>query len=66
MHATVGDTIAVPGRHVGESGRIGEVLEVRGADGRPPYVVRWNDGHEAVCYPGPETRVSHAGHLEVP
>ena len=66
MHATVGDTIAVPGRHVGEAGRTGEVLEVRGADGRPPYVVRWSDGHQAVCYPGPETRVSHGGQLEQP
>ena len=63
MHAVVGDTIAVPGRHVGESGRLGQVLEVRGQDGRPPYRVRWADGHEALCYPGPETRICHDGHL---
>jgi hypothetical protein len=63
MHAVVGDTIAVPGRHVGETGRLGQVLEVRGPQGSPPYRVRWEDGHEAICYPGPETRVQHEGHL---
>jgi hypothetical protein len=65
MHATVGDVIAVPGRHVGETGRLGRVLEVKGTDGSPPYRVRWADGHEAICYPGPETRVQHEGHLDL-
>jgi hypothetical protein len=63
MHAVAGDRLAVPGRHVGEAGRVGEVLEVRGPDGTPPYLVRWEDGHEAICYPGPETKVQHEGHL---
>ena len=66
MHAVVGDTIAVPGRHVGDGGRIGQVVEVRGDGGHPPYVVRWQDGHQALCYPGPETRVTHEGRLEDP
>jgi len=65
MHAVVGDTIAVPGLHVGESGRLGEVVEVRGEGGRPPYVIRWQDGHQALCYPGPQTRISHEGVLDV-
>lgn len=65
MHAVAGDTIAIPGTHVGEPGRTGVVLEARGPDGTPPYVVRWEDGHEAVCYPGPETRVSHDGALDL-
>jgi hypothetical protein len=64
MHAVVGDTIAVPGRTVGAAGRLGQVLEVKGSDGHPPYVVRWEDGHEALCYPGPEARVQHEGHLD--
>jgi hypothetical protein len=59
MQAVVGDRIAIPGRHVGDAGKLGEVLDVRGPDGAPPYLVRWSDGHEAVCYPGPETRVQH-------
>jgi len=65
MHAVAGDIIAVPGLHVGEAGRQGTVLEVRGSDGAPPYLVRWADGHEALCYPGPQTRVQHDGHLDV-
>lgn len=65
MHAAVGDTIAVPGRTVGAPGQVGQVLEVRGEQGGPPYKVRWEDGHVAVCYPGPETRVSHEGHLDL-
>ena len=32
--------------------RRGEVLEVRGADGGPPYLVRFDDGHETLLYPG--------------
>ncbi len=66
MHADIGDKIAIPGRHVGEVGRVGQVLDVRGPDGSPPYLVRWQDGHEAICYPGPETRIEHAGHLAPP
>ena len=65
MHAVAGDTIAVPGRTVGQPGRLGLVVEVKGEDGHPPYVIRWEDGHEAICYPGPETRVQHDGHLDL-
>ena len=39
----------------------GEVLEVRGADGAPPYVVRWSDGHEGLTYPGPDAHVIPKG-----
>ena len=63
MHAVAGDTIAIPGTHVGDAGRVGTVLETRGPDGAPPYLVRWQDGHEALCFPGPETKVQHEGHL---
>jgi hypothetical protein len=63
MHAVAGDKIAIPGTHVGDPGRVGEVLEVKGPDGTPPFVVRWDDGHEAMCWPGPETRVEHLGKL---
>ena len=59
MRAVVGDHVTVPGRHVGEPERHGEVLEVRGADGGPPYVVRWDDGHEAIVVPGAEMRFTH-------
>ncbi len=59
MKATVGDRICTPGRHVGDVGRAGEVTEVRGQADAPLYVVRWDDGHEGVCSPGPETKVEH-------
>ena len=59
MEAHVGDTITLPGRHVGEAVRTGRVIEVKDATGHPPYRVRWEDGHEGLCYPPPEARVSH-------
>ncbi len=59
MRASVGDAVVVPGRHVGEGERTGTVLEVRGADGGPPYLVRWSDGHEGLVYPGSDMRVAN-------
>jgi hypothetical protein len=60
MHATVGDRLIVRSLHVGEPDRDGEVLEVRGADGAPPYLVRWSeDGHEGLFFPGSTTVVHH-------
>ena len=41
--------------------REGEVLEVQGDDGAPPYLVRWSDGHEGLTYPGPDAYVVPAG-----
>lgn len=53
MQAKVGDRLVVHGLHVGDHGRDGEILEVRGANGGPPYVVRWTEnGHEALVFPG--------------
>lgn len=66
MRAEAGDRIAIPGRHVGDAGKLGEILEVRGENGAAPYVVRWSDGHEGVCCPGPEARVVHDGQLAAP
>ena len=59
MRAAVGDRISIPGRHVGDAIREGEVIEVRGKDDATLYVVRWDDGHEGVCSPGAEARVEH-------
>jgi hypothetical protein len=60
MHANVGDRLLVEGHTVGEPRREGEVIEVRGDDGGPPYVVRWSDGHEGLVYPGPDAHVAPA------
>lgn len=60
MHATIGDQLIVHGAHVDDSGREGEIIEVRGQDGEPPFLVRWFDsGHEALVYPGPDAHVQH-------
>ena len=53
MHARVGDQIRIQGHHVGEPERCGEIRETRGADGGPPFVVRWDDtDHEVLFFPG--------------
>jgi len=30
-----------------------------GKEGSPPYRVRFEDGHEAVCSPGPDSEIRH-------
>ncbi|WGX97530.1 DUF1918 domain-containing protein [Nocardioides sp. L-11A] len=57
MHARVGDRLVVEGRTVSMHRREAEVLEVRGPDGGPPYLVRWEDGHESLAFPGPDAHV---------
>ena len=59
MYAKTGDRIVVRSRHEGEHDRDGEVLEVRGADGTPPYLVRWSDdGHESLFFPSSDAHVA--------
>jgi len=53
MKAQKGDRIILAAKHTDQPTRDGEVLEVRGADGGPPYLVRWTDGHTGLLYPGP-------------
>jgi hypothetical protein len=57
MYAKVGDKIVVRGNRVAEPERDAVVVEVRGSDGSPPYVVRWSDGHEGLYFPGPDAVV---------
>ena len=53
MRARPGDRIILAGEQVDQPTRAGEVLEARGPDGGPPYVVRWEDGHTSTMFPGP-------------
>ena len=63
MQASAGDRIIIRGHRIGEHDRDCLVLEVRGADGGPPYVVQWSDnGHETLFYPGPDAVVQHFAH----
>lgn len=57
MHASVGDRVHIKGRSVGGQAHTGEIIEVRGPEGEPPYLVRFADGHEALVYPGPDAVV---------
>jgi len=43
VRARVGDRIVVHGHRVGRPERNGEVSEVLGEDGAPPFMVRWED-----------------------
>ncbi|HET8560065.1 MAG TPA: DUF1918 domain-containing protein [Marmoricola sp.] len=63
MKASPGDRLVVRSLHVGEVVRDGEILEVHGPDGGPPYVVRWSDsGHESLVFPGPDAYIQHFAH----
>ena len=57
MKAKTGDRLIVEGHTDSEHRRQADVLEVRGEDGAPPYLVRWTDGHEGLVYPGTDARV---------
>ncbi len=58
MKAAVGDRLVLEGTHVGDHRRTGVIIALRHEDGSPPYEVRWlDDGHEALVFPGPDSRV---------
>ncbi|HEX6311780.1 MAG TPA: DUF1918 domain-containing protein [Acidimicrobiia bacterium] len=61
MHANVGDEIVVDAIEVGGPPRKGEILEVRSEDGHEHYLVRWDDGHESIFYPGSTSHAVHPG-----
>ena len=64
MHAKVGDRIVVHAMHDGDRARDAEILEIRGPNGLPPYLVRWSDdGHVGLYYPGPDAHINP--HVEV-
>jgi len=59
MRASVGDRIVVHARHVGEPDRDGEILEIHGTKGEPPYLARWSDGHVGLVFPGADATIEH-------
>ncbi len=59
MHAQVGERLLIHGRKVGAVEVEAEIIEVRGGDGAPPYLVRFPDGHESLMFPGPDCVVKH-------
>ena len=59
MRAQAGDELTIKGVHQGDEDRHGTIVKVDGADGAPPYVVRWQDGHESVLFPAGGTVIEH-------
>ena len=60
MQAQPGDRVVIKSHIMGEHDRDGEIVEVHGADGGPPFVVRWDDSdHEVLFFPGPDATVVH-------
>ncbi|YCK35873.1 DUF1918 domain-containing protein [Actinomadura sp. ATCC 39365] len=57
MNATAGDRLLMHGNTVGEGDRSGVITEVHGTDGGPPYMVRFDDGHTGLVFPGPDAVV---------
>lgn len=62
LRAGRGDRFVVRGHHLGEPERDGEIIDVLGADGAPPYLVRWEDGHTSEVFPGPDAYVQRFEH----
>ena len=60
MRASIGDRLCMHGRTVDRPDRMGDVMEVRGPDGQPPYLVRFDDGQERLVFPGPDCEVHPA------
>ena len=54
MEATIGDQIRIHGNTVGHADRTGEIIEVHGTGGEPPYLVRFADGQTRLMFPGPD------------
>jgi hypothetical protein len=61
MQATIGDRLHVHGNSVGHPDKTGDIVEVKGAEGAPPYLVRFDDGHTGLVFPGPDAVVERGG-----
>ncbi|MFF3955820.1 DUF1918 domain-containing protein [Streptomyces sp. NPDC001890] len=59
MEAHTGDRLLIHGRTVGQHDKVAEIVEVLGAGGTPPFRVRFEDGHEHLISPGPDSVVQH-------
>jgi hypothetical protein len=62
--ARPGDLVIIEGHRVGESRRIGEILQVVGESGHEHYRVLWDDGRETVFYPSSDAKIQTVEHGE--
>ena len=58
MQAAIGDRLHVHSRAVGQSEQLAEVIEIHGRAGA--YLVRYENGHESLVFPGPDCTIEHA------
>lgn len=61
MQANVGDRLHVHGNTVGQPDRAGKIVEIHGSGGEPPYLVRFEDGHTTLVFPGPDAVIEPGG-----
>jgi hypothetical protein len=61
IRARHGDRIVVHGHAVGDTERVGEIVEVLGEPGHEHYRVRWEEKHESIVYPGSDVTIEHKG-----
>jgi hypothetical protein len=61
VQASVGGRLHVHAKTVGLKDRFGEIIQVWGANGTPPCVVRFPDGHESLPCPGPDCVMASCG-----
>jgi CBS domain-containing protein len=64
-HAKAGDLIVIRGHAVGRKERRATIVEARGEDGGPPYVVHWHDDphdepHDILFFPGSDATLEPA------
>jgi hypothetical protein len=65
MRANVGDWLVIKGTTTELADQRGLITEVHGADGAPPYLVRWlSTGHVATVFPGSDAIVVTAAEQE--
>jgi len=57
MRAQLGDTLHTHASHTDTPDQWGRIIEIRGPDGAPPYVIELPDGHIRLVFPGPDAVV---------
>ena len=60
--AKAGDHVVIRGHAIGSHERRGRIVEARGTDGGPPYMVQWFDDphdepHSVLFFPGPDADI---------
>lgn len=67
MKAQVGDWLIVASPTLNNHRKKGRIVEVRHADGSPPYMVQWlNSDHATFVFPGPDAHLEHKAHDLLP